>query len=399
MQDHDVERRPSAVDISEEDRSVTSDITFQSATGRSIERLLRMTADSNGGIAIRRHTEPHASQPSNRSNEHIDTIIQLKLQVAQQKEMIDCLTSDLNNALSEKRALLSKANQPAKAKPMFTFVSLAEEKAHSDNSRSLHQQYNELQEEMRRLQISMDLQQERMAAVEADYRSLTNERDSLRIEIARMNGKAAESDYLPSSSDLHSREASGSQDFTANLTEFSGFSGSDLIPSSDLTCSSRRASALEQSQNKLAHSSYLPKANRRSSEPVFFHWKRDKPAARDMQFLASPKKDNNWFIGDENEGSLRPEMIHRNEGTEFVEDDMQRQHRRCSMPATMTPTAAMAASSPHSRRRSYINLKSRGSDIVVHKSYRTYMQSEQIPNGGDVIHWGDSDSESNGEIH
>lgn len=397
----DEEKRPSAVDISDEARSVTSDITFQSAT-MSRSRLLQiMKADqsNSGGMATRRFTEPYASQPSN--NEHIDTIIQLKLQVARQKEMIDCLTSDLNNALSQKRALLSTANQPAKAKPMFTFVSLAEEKAHSDNSRSLHQQYNELQEEMSRLQISMGLQQEKMAALEADNRSLTYERNSLRIKIARMNGKTAESAYLPSSTDLHLRETSGSQDFTANLTEFSGFSGSELIPSSDLTCSycqSRRASAVEQSQNKLAFSSYLPcgKVNRRSSEPVYFHGQREKPAARDMKFPASPKEDNNdWFIGDESEGSFLPKMMHRNEGIEFFEK--QAQHRRNSMPANIT-SMAMATSSPHPRRRSCINV-SRGSGIVVHEGYRSYIESEKIPDGGDFNVWEDSDSESNGGLY
>ena len=390
------EKRPSAVDVSDEDRSVTSDITFQSATmSRSIERLLRMAADKSkpGGMVTRRFPEPHASQPS---NDHIDAIIQLKLQVAQQKEMIDCLTSDLNNALSEKRALLSKANQPAKPKPIFTLVSLAEEKAHSDNSRSLHKQYNELREEMSRLQISMGLQQEKMAAVEADNRSLTNERNSLRIQIAKMDCKTAGSAYSPA------REPSGSQDFTANLTEFSGLSGSEIIPSSDMTgscCRPRRASAVDQSQSELAHSSYLPwsKVKRRSSEPVYFHGQRDNTRE---EFFASPKEANNdWFVGDENEGSFLPRMIHRNEGTKFAEDDKQALYRRSSMPDKLTPTA-MTTSSLHPRRRSCINM-SRRSDIVVHESYRSYIQSEKITNGGDFkcIVWGESDSDSSSEIY
>eukprot|EP00984_Skeletonema_dohrnii_P001120 scaffold349_cov157-Skeletonema_dohrnii-CCMP3373.AAC.6 len=342
-----------------------------------------------GGIATRRFTAPPAWSP--KPPDHIDVIIELKLQVAQQKETIDCLTSDLNHAVSENKALLSKANQPAK--PMFSLASLAEEKAHSDNSRSLHQQYNELREEMNRLQKSMDLQQEKMAAVEAENRSLTKERNRLQSQLDRMSCKMTD---IPSS-DLRESEQSGSVDFTANLTEssgfFSGLSGCELIPP---PVQSRRASAVDQTQDKLAHNSYLPwsKVKRRYSEPVYSHGQQQgKTTPRDVEFFASPKKDKNeWFIGDESENSFLSKMVYGREGSKVVErEDMQVLHRRSSMPDKLTPT-----SSPYQRRRSCASASKR-SDVVVHESYRKYVQSEKTTNGGDFnsIVWGDSDSDSN----
>jgi len=121
---------------------------------------------------------------------------------------------------------------------------------------------------------------------------------------------------------------------------------------------------------------------------------------QEKSFFASPKEANNdWFVGDENEGSFLPRMIHRNEGGKFAEDDKQALYRRSSMPDKLTPTA-MTTSSLHPRRRSCINM-SRRSDIVVHESYRSYIQSEKITNGGDFkcIVWGESDSDSSSEIY
>mmetsp|Transcript_21748 Transcript_21748/g.33188 ORF Transcript_21748/g.33188 Transcript_21748/m.33188 type:complete len:455 (+) Transcript_21748:210-1574(+) len=449
---YDKGKRPSSVDISDEDnRTVASDITFQSAVRSiSMERLLQLMKNQGaaqehstepsshrpsmnedeglcsgarvelspdypppraivadhpnpnhrqdqsntnrlGGIATRRYTSPPAWSP--KPPDHIDVIIELKLQVAQQKETIDCLTSDLNHALSENKALLSKANQPAK--PMFSLASLAEEKAHSDNSRSLHQQYNELREEMNRLQKSMDLQQEKMAAVEADNRSLTKERNRLQSQLDRMSCKMTD---IPSS-DLRESEQSGSVDFTANLTEssgfFSGLSGCELIPP---PVQSRRASAVDQTQDKIAHNSYLPwsKVKRRYSEPVYSHEQQQgKTTPRDVEFFASPKKDKNeWFIGDESENSFLSKMVYGRDGSKVVEKEDMQVHRRSSMPDKLTPT-----SSPYQRRRSCASASKR-SDVVVHESYRNYVQSEKTTNGGDFnsIVWGDSDSDSNDEF-
>ncbi len=136
--------RPSSVHISHDDMSVASEITFQSALGDiSMDRLVHLmsmdpsrrqrpaigneglcsgarialshyyyprTANATDhqnhqesirnhppGMATRRFTEPPASV----SDDHINAIIELKLQVANQKEMIGRLTSDLNHALSE----------------------------------------------------------------------------------------------------------------------------------------------------------------------------------------------------------------------------------------------------------------------------------------------------------
>ena len=402
------EKKPSSVDIScldSSNRSVASEITFQSA---SIDWLLQMVNQSKtghlGGTATRRFTDPHTSQPS---NDHIDTIIELKLQVAQQKETIDCLRSDLkNHALSEKRALHPKDNQPAK--PMFTLASLFEEKAHSDNSRSLYHQYNELRDEMIRLQKSLYLQQEKMAAVEEENRSLTKERNRLQSQIDRMSCKMADSASLPSSSDPY---ASASQDFTANLTEFSGLSECELmqaICADDLHsgCQPRRASAKDQSQQQLERNSYFPnyfpKRKHGSSVSAYSHGQQGKTTPRDVDCFAHPevKEDKNgWFIGDESERSMLSKIIFGDKGTKVVkeDDEMQVTHRRSSMPDKSTPKIK---SSPHPRRRSFFHASKR-SDAVVHESYRSYIQSEQIASGGDFkcIVWGDSDSDSSSEMY
>ena len=105
------EKKPPSVDTSGLglDNSDASEITFQSAKrGLSIEEIEQSNTAHIGGTTARRLTDPR-SQTYQPSNNHIDTIIKLKLQVAQQKEMIDSLTLDLNNALSEKKAILSKA--------------------------------------------------------------------------------------------------------------------------------------------------------------------------------------------------------------------------------------------------------------------------------------------------
>lgn len=253
-----------------------------------------------GGTTARRLTDPR-SQTHQPSNNHIDTIIKLKLQVAQQKEIIDSLTLDLNNALSEKKAILSKAvsltldlnrfeknkailskakKQPAKT---FTLASLAEEKAHSDNSRSLYEQYNELQE--------------KLAAVEAENTSLRNERNMLQSRLARMSSKMDESNT------------------TANLTDYSESSGCELMsPADDLLhpgFQTRRANSVGQSHHILAHDSYLPwsEVKRRSSEPTAY-----------SQRQQGKPKSSEWFIGDESESNFLSKMFSWNKGTKSAEE-------------------------------------------------------------------------------
>ena len=362
------EKKPSSVDISGLDtsnRSVASEITFESATGGGItmDWLLQMVGQSNpghiGGKATRRFTAPHTSQPS---DDHVSAIIELKLQVAQQKEMIDCLSSDLNHALSEKKALLSKANQPAK--PVFPLASLTEEKAHSDNSRSLYQQYNELRDEMIRLQKSLYLQQEKMDAVEAENRSLTKERNRLQSQISRMSCKMAESESFPSSSVPY---ASASQDFTATLTEFSGLSECELIPPADdlrSGCRPRRARA----EHQLAYNSYLPRSKRRSNVSIYSHGQQGKPTQGEgTEFFGNPKvkeDKNEWFIGDESERSFLSKIVCGRKGTNVVEEDqVQVIHRRSSMPDKPTQKTK---SSPQPRRRSFFNASTK-SDAVIHE--------------------------------
>ena len=296
------EKTPSPVDISG-DKSVASEITFQSAK-RDIsnewllQKMNQSNADHVGGTTTR-HTHPQTHHPS---NDHISTIIELKLQVAQQKEMIDSLTLDLNHALSEKKAILSKAvsltldlnhefaekkailskaKQPAKT---FTLASLVEEKAHSNNSRSLHEQYNELQE--------------KLAAIEAENSSLRNERNMLQSRIARMSSKMDESNTS-----------------TACLTDFSESSGCEpMSPVDDLLHPNqpRRASVVGQSHHKLAQDSYLSwcEVKRRSSEPtVYSHKQQGKP------------KSSEWFIGDESGSSFLSKMvICWNKGTKSAEE-------------------------------------------------------------------------------
>ena len=314
--------RPSSVKIlNEDDRSVTSEITFQSATKNNVSRPMQVAQNQEQsvdpssqrrpsignesllsgarialtryyprrasaadhpnhqvhlsntnrlpGTATRRLTEPHASSHySKSSSDHINTIIELKLQVAEQKELIGRLTSDLSHAVSEQKALLTKTKQPAK--PLFTMASLAEEKAHSDNSSSLHQQYNELREDMNRMQKSMDLQQEKIDAVESENRRLSKERNSLlqlQRQRDRMSCKLTESSCSSSSSVSHLHEPSGSTGFTASSTDISGLSGCDLISPADL------ALAVDQRQAEPADTSYLPwsKVKRRFIEPVNSH--------------------------------------------------------------------------------------------------------------------------------
>ena len=127
---------------------------------------------------------PTSIHNQSRSDE-INTIIELKLQVAQQKETIDRLSSDLEHAISEKETLLSKIKPPPK--PILKVAFLVEEKAHSDNTKALHQQYNELQDRMIKLQKTMDLQKEQMIALEEDNEHLTNERNSFQAQLERMS--------------------------------------------------------------------------------------------------------------------------------------------------------------------------------------------------------------------
>jgi len=290
-------------------------------------------------IAARRFTEPHTSSRSHSSSEHIKTIIELKLQVANQKETIDRLTSDLNHSLSEKRVLLTQTKRFAK--PLFAMASLAEE-LQSDNSR---------REDMNRLQKSMDLQQETIAVLEADNRRLRKERNSLQRQIDRMSCKLTESSHSSSSSasdpHLHHDAPSGSQDVTASLTDASRLSGCELISPTDLTLmcyQPRRAITEYQRQDELGHTSYLPwcKVKRIFSEPVNSNGQQHNTTSvghYDVELSASRNENKNgWFISEESENIFQ--SIDGSEGTEVPEErNTKVPHRRSSMPTESAQTS------------------------------------------------------------
>ncbi len=345
------------------------------------------------GMPTRRFTEPPASSHSQSSSDYINTIVELKLQVANQKETIDRLTSDLNHALSGKKALLTQTKRP---KPLFTMRPLAEEKDHSDNSRSLHQQYNALREDMKRMQKSMDLQQETVAALKADNRRLSEERSSLQRQIDRMSCKLTESSHSLSSSDPHLHDAPfGSQDVTASLTDVSGLS--ELISPADLahTCyQPRRATGVDQRQDELAHTSYLPfsKVKRRFSEPVNSHGQKFSSTPKhDVELSASRNENKNgWFIGDESESSFLSKTTYEREGIKVAEEkNVQVLHRRSSMPDKLAPTTTASSPSPQSRRSSCLNVSKRN------ERCSSYSQSEETT--FNFIDWGDCDSNDDAE--
>jgi hypothetical protein len=211
-------------------------------------------------------------------------------------------------------------------------ASLAEEKTHSDNSSSssLHQQYNKLQEDMNRLQKSMDLQRVKMAALEEDNRRLSKERNRLQRQIDGTSCKlteSSESSHSSSSSDPHLHERSDSQDFIATLTECSGLSGCERISPTDLAqpCrhyQPRRAIAVDQSQDELADTSYLPwsKAKRRFSEPVNSHGQKSiSPPIHDVDLSARSNENKNGWFSDESESSFISKMIRGRKGTKVID--------------------------------------------------------------------------------
>jgi hypothetical protein len=179
------------------------------------------------GEPARRSTEPppHSSccerkmsmEDNQSSSSHINTIIDLKLQIANQKEMIDRLASELNCARSKNKDL-SKAK-----KPVSFIESLAKENARFDSS--LLQQHYKLREVMTRIQKSMYKQQEKLNVLEESNRRLRKERKALQHQIDTLNCKLTESSSTfrftsgPHQDEPH--EPSGSQSFTASLTELS----------------------------------------------------------------------------------------------------------------------------------------------------------------------------------
>jgi hypothetical protein len=267
--------------------------------------------------------------------------------------------------------------------PVFTLTSLTEEKAHSDKW-SLYKQYNDLRDENCRLKKSLHRQQEKLDAVEADNISLTKERNRLQRQIAGMSFKLDESN------------ASASQDFTANLTDFSGLSEL-ILPADDQIYSDyqpKRASAKGQSHVKLEHKSFLSRSEvkRRSSEPAAnSQGQQDKPAPGDSDVPKVKEDKRQWFVRDDSESSLLSKMIvYWNKGTNSVEEQeevKQVPHRRSSMHDhdKVTPTIKPS----HQPRRM---------DAVVDESYRNSLQSEQFAGSFNSIVWGDADTVSNSEM-
>ena len=305
-------------------RRKTTVVRHQHQRNQSQDNCLQTTT-------TRRHTMPPTSIHNQSRSDEINTIIELKLQVAQQMETIDRLSSDLSLQLTEKEALLSKVKPPPK--PMLKVASLMEEKAHSDNTKSLHQQYNELQDKMTKLQKTMELQKEQMTALEADNERLTNESDSFQRKINRMSFNT----FSSSSTTDPLRES----EYTANTVLSSELSEFELAtPDADDVdvAHLRRGSKVDQSLDELMHERFLcwMKNNLRSSDTEL---EKSDGRVEDLKHVSSHKeeKKNGWFISDQSERSFLSKIFVRKEETDLIEDwNMQVINRRRSMPTKMT---------------------------------------------------------------
>lgn len=365
------------------------------------------------GKPLRRHTEPQTKedvQPTSPSSSaYINEIIELKLQVANQKDSIDRLTSERNHALSENKIPPIKTRR----RRLSIMSSLVEEKAYSyEDSGSLHQKYNELQGAMNNLQKSMDLQRKTMDVMEEDNRRLSKEKNTLQEQVDRLNQKLSHlssscscSSPSCSSPNIH-LDCSDSHGVTASCTEDFSFSslieGEEISPSELLHSSyqPRRAKNEKQSERQESNVSFLPwnsMPRRRFSEPVNSGHSSKLSTRHDQDHPSEIQKEikSGWFISDESERSYLSNFIFgRDSPTQAAaeEQNVNVLQRRSSMPCT--------SSSKHPKSNTLLNTSKRRScdsrdTFTINESYRSFVQSEKTNTSSSTgdhftsVDWGD----------
>ena len=381
-------------------RSIISNNYYLSQARQEDEALSTRIRPLNGK-ALRRRTEPQTNgddQPTSPSSSaYINEIIELKLQLANQKETIDCLTSERNHALSENKIPPIKTRR----RRLSIMSSLVEEKAYSyEDSGSLHQKYNELQGAMNNLQKSMDLQRKTMDVMEEDNRRLRKERDRLQEQVDRLSLSCSCSSPSCSSPNIH-LDCSDSHGVTASCTadfSFSSLIESEEISPSELLHSSyqpRRAKHEKQSERQESNVSFLPwnsMPRRRFSEPVDSGHS-SKLSTRTRHDQVDPSEiqkeiKSGWFISDESSSFI----FGRDSPTQAVEEqNVNVLQRRSSMPCT--------SSSKHPKRKSLLNTSKKSCEsrdtFTINESYRSFIQSEKTNTSSSTgdhftsVDWGD----------
>lgn len=384
-------------------RSIISNNYYLSQARQEDEALSTRIRPLNGK-ALRRRTEPQTKgddqQTSPSSSAYINEIIELKLQLANQKEMIDRLTSERNHALSENKIPPIKTRR----RRLSIMSSLVEEKAYSyEDSGSLHQKYNELQGAMNNLQKSMDLQRKTMDVMEEDNRRLSKERDRLQEQVDRLSSSCSCSSPSCSSPNIHV-DCSDSHGVTASCTADFSFSNSiesEEISPSELLRSSyepRRAKNEKQPERQESNVSFIP-WRRRFSEPVNSGFS-SKLSTRTMHDQVHPSEiqkevKSGWFISDESERSYLSNFIFgRNSPTQAAaeEQNVNVLQRRSSMPCT--------SSSKHPNSNTpLINTSKKSCEsrdtFTINESYRSFIQSEKTNTSSSTgdhftsVDWGD----------
>lgn len=359
------------------------------------------------GKPFRRHTEPQTKgddQPRSPSpSAYINEIIELKLQLANQKESIDRLTSERNNALSENKIPPIKTRR----RRLSIMSSLVEEKAYSyEDSGSLHQKYNELQGAMNNLQKSFDLQKKTMDVMEEDNRRLIKERDTLQEQVDRLIASSCSCSSPSCSSPNIHLDCSDSHGVTASCTadlSFSSLIESDEISPSELLHSSyqpRRASYEEKAEQQESNVSYFPwnsMPKRRFSEPDNSGHSSKLPTRHDQVHPSEIQKEikSGWFISDESERSYLSNFIFgRVSPTQAAaeEQNINVLQRRSSMPCT--------SSSKHPISNTLLINTSKRScasrdTFTINESYMSFVQSENTNTSSSTgdhftsVDWGD----------
>ena len=381
-------------------RRASSPGYHQSHQARQEDEALSTRRPLYGKKALRRLTEPQTKgddQPTSPSpSAYINDIIELKLQLANQKEIIDRLTSERNHALSE-----NKISPKTRRRRLSIMSSLVEEKAYSyEDSGSLHQKYNELQGAMDNLQKSFDLQRKTMDVMEEDNRRLSKERDALQEQVDRLIASSCSC----SSPNIH-LDCSDSHGVTASCTadlSFSSLIESDEISPSELLHSSyqpRRAKYEKQSERQESNVSFLPwnsMPNRRSSEPINSGHSSKLSSRHDQVHPSEIQKEikSGWFISDESERSYLSNFIFgRDSPTQAAakEKNINVLQRRSSMPCT--------SSSKHPKSNTLLNTSKRSGasrdTFTINESYRSFVQSEKTNTSSSTVDhftsvdWGD----------
>lgn len=377
----------------------------QSHQARQEDEALSTRRPLIGKKALRRLTEPQTKgddQPTSPSpSAYINDIIELKLQLANQKEIIDRLTSERNHALSENKIPPIKTRR----RRLSIMSSLVEEKAYSyEDSGSLHQKCNELQGAMNNLQKSFDLQRKTMDVMEEDNRRLRKEKDTLQEQVDRLIASSCSCSSPSCSSPNIHLDCSDSHGVTASCTadfSFSSLIESDEISPSELLHSSyqpRRAKYEKQSKRQESNVSFLPwnsMPRRRSSEPINSGHSSKLSTRHDQVHPSEIQKEikSGWFISDESERSYLSNFIFgRDSPTQAAEEqNVNVLQRRSSMPCT--------SSSKHHKNNTLLNTSKRSSasrdTFTINESYRSFVQSEKSNTSSSTgdhftsVDWGD----------